>query len=66
MSETHPTIYLFHGDDEYAISQAVDELERKLGDPATASLNKPEAEVIRALTACGPGAALVNPNEYGG
>jgi DNA polymerase-3 subunit delta len=39
MSETHPTIYLFHGDDEYAISQAVDELERKLGDPATASLN---------------------------
>ncbi len=39
MSETHPTIYLLHGDDEYAIAQMVDELERKLGDPATASLN---------------------------
>jgi DNA polymerase-3 subunit delta len=39
MSETHPTIYLLHGDDEYAIAQAVDELERKLGDPAAASLN---------------------------
>jgi DNA polymerase-3 subunit delta len=39
MSETHPTIYLLHGDDEYAIAQAVDELEHKLGEPATASLN---------------------------
>jgi DNA polymerase-3 subunit delta len=32
-------IYLLHGEDEYAIAQALAELENKLGDPATAAMN---------------------------
>lgn len=34
-----PVIYLFYGDDEFAISEAVKTLKAKLGDPSTASLN---------------------------
>ena len=39
MGETHPVIYLLNGEDEFSIAHFVDELERKLGDPATASMN---------------------------
>jgi DNA polymerase III subunit delta len=39
MSEAHPVIYLLNGEDEFSIARFVDELERKLGDPATASMN---------------------------
>jgi len=39
MGETHPVIYLLNGEDEFSIARFVDELERKLGDPATASMN---------------------------
>jgi DNA polymerase-3 subunit delta len=39
VSETAPVIYLLYGDDEFAISQFVAELEKKVGDPATATLN---------------------------
>lgn len=39
MGESHPIIYLLNGEDEFAIAHFVDELERKLGDPATASMN---------------------------
>jgi DNA polymerase-3 subunit delta len=39
MGETAPIIYLLNGEDEYAIAEYVNELERKLGDPATAALN---------------------------
>ena len=39
MGDPHPIVYLLHGEDELAIAHFVDELERKLGDPATASMN---------------------------
>jgi DNA polymerase-3 subunit delta len=39
MGESHPVIYLLNGEDEFSIARFVDELERKLGDPATASMN---------------------------
>lgn len=39
MSESPPVIYLLYGDDEYAISQFVKEMEGKLGDESIASLN---------------------------
>lgn len=39
MSEAVPVIYVLHGDDEFAISQRLAELEQKLGDPATAAMN---------------------------
>ncbi len=39
MSDTTPVVYILHGDDEYAIAQQLDDLERKLGDPVTASMN---------------------------
>ncbi|MEA3350484.1 MAG: DNA polymerase III subunit delta [Chloroflexota bacterium] len=34
-----PTIYLLHGDDEYAIAQQISAMEAKLGDPTSADLN---------------------------
>ena len=34
-----PSVYLFHGEDEFTISQEIEKLERKLGDAAIASLN---------------------------
>jgi DNA polymerase-3 subunit delta len=34
-----PLVYLFHGDDEIAMRAAVDSLQSKLGDPASAEMN---------------------------
>jgi DNA polymerase-3 subunit delta len=39
MSAPTPSIYLLHGDDEFAISQQLADFEQKLGDPALADLN---------------------------
>jgi DNA polymerase-3 subunit delta len=39
MSASTPVIYLLHGEDEYAIAQQLNDLEAKLGDAATASMN---------------------------
>jgi DNA polymerase-3 subunit delta len=39
MGETAPVIYLLNGEDEYAIAEFVNQLERSLGDPATVSMN---------------------------
>lgn len=35
----NPVVYIFHGDDEYAIAENVSELETKVGDPTTAAMN---------------------------
>ena len=34
-----PVIYILHGDDEYAITQFISNMESKMGDPSTAGLN---------------------------
>jgi DNA polymerase-3 subunit delta len=34
-----PVIYLFYGDDDFAISQQLAQLQEKMGDPSTAGLN---------------------------
>ncbi len=34
-----PQVYLFHGEDEYSISQEIEKLEKKVGDGGIASLN---------------------------
>lgn len=34
-----PTVYILHGDDEYAIARFVADLEARLGDPGTAAMN---------------------------
>jgi DNA polymerase III subunit delta len=34
-----PVVYLLHGDDEYAISQFITNMEAKMGDPSTAGMN---------------------------
>jgi DNA polymerase III subunit delta len=39
MGTPTPTIYLLHGDDEFAIARFVTDLEEKLGDPALADMN---------------------------
>ncbi len=39
MSESPPVVYFLYGDDEYAISQFVKEMEGKLGDESIASMN---------------------------
>jgi len=39
MAESAPVVYLLHGEDEFKISQFLSEMEGKLGDPATASMN---------------------------
>ena len=39
MGDTTPLVYILHGDDEFAISQRLAELETRLGDPATAGMN---------------------------
>ncbi len=39
MPESTPVVYLFHGDDEYAIAQEVAGMEKKMGDPVTAAMN---------------------------
>ena len=37
--DSTPTVYILHGEDEYAIAQAISEMESRLGDPSFASLN---------------------------
>lgn len=37
--EEKPVVYIFHGDDEWAINQAVGKLYNQLGDPVTADMN---------------------------
>ena len=39
MAETPPVVYFLHGEDEYAIAQTLADLEKRLGDPATADMN---------------------------
>jgi DNA polymerase-3 subunit delta len=39
MADPLPTVYLFYGDDELAMKEAVDQIRAKLGDSATADLN---------------------------
>ena len=39
MTEHKPTVYIFHGDDEFAITQAVNEIISKIGDPSTAEMD---------------------------
>ena len=39
MAESTPVIYFLHGEDEYAIAQTLTELEKRLGDQATAEMN---------------------------
>jgi len=36
---TKPSVYIFHGDDEFAIAQAVEAIIAQMGDPATAEMN---------------------------
>jgi DNA polymerase-3 subunit delta len=37
--EQKPVVYVFHGDDEFAISESIAELKSRLGDPSTVELN---------------------------
>jgi DNA polymerase-3 subunit delta len=37
--EMRPVIYVFHGDDEFAITEAIGNLKAKLGDPSIGELN---------------------------
>jgi DNA polymerase-3 subunit delta len=54
--ENKPIVYIFHGDDEQAIQQAMDGLFKQLGDPVTAEMNTTrldggqagEAEILNA------------------
>jgi DNA polymerase-3 subunit delta len=39
MAETTPVVYFLHGEDEYAIAQTLADLEKRLGDEATAEMN---------------------------
>jgi DNA polymerase-3 subunit delta len=39
MSESVPTVYILHGEDDFAISQFIDGLVSKMGDPTTALMN---------------------------
>ncbi len=39
MTDTLPTVYLFYGDDDLAMEEAIAKIKDKLGDPATADLN---------------------------
>jgi DNA polymerase III subunit delta len=39
MSESKPVVYIFHGDDEYAIGQALAGIIAHMGDPSTAEMN---------------------------
>lgn len=44
MSETIPSVYLFDGEDEFTIAQAIKELMERLGDPALAEMNTTRLE----------------------
>jgi len=39
MTDSKPVVYIFHGDDEYAISQALAGIIAQMGDPSTAEMN---------------------------
>lgn len=39
MADHTPTVYLFYGDDDLAMEEAVTQIKQKLGDPANAELN---------------------------
>ena len=39
MTESKPVVYIFHGDDEFATSQALAGIESQMGDPSTAEMN---------------------------
>ena len=39
MAESKPVVYIFHGDDEFAIGQTLGGIESQLGDPSTAEMN---------------------------
>lgn len=39
MAESIPVVYILYGEDEFAIAQEIDGMEKKLGDPLTASMN---------------------------
>ena len=39
MSATRPSVYLLHGDDEFALAQEIAKMRELLGDPTTADMN---------------------------
>jgi DNA polymerase-3 subunit delta len=39
MTENKPVVYVFHGDDEFAIGEALKGLEAQMGDPSTVEMN---------------------------
>jgi DNA polymerase-3 subunit delta len=39
MSDSKPVVYIFHGDDEFAIGQALAGIESQIGDPSTVAMN---------------------------
>jgi len=39
MMESKPVVYIFHGDDEFAIGEALKVIETQMGDPSTAEMN---------------------------
>jgi len=39
MTDRKPVVYIFHGDDEFAIGQTLTEIESQMGDPSTAAMN---------------------------
>jgi DNA polymerase-3 subunit delta len=39
MTDHKPVVYIFHGDDEFAIGQALIGIESQMGDPSTAAMN---------------------------
>ena len=39
MTEQRPSLYLFHGDDEFAINQELTKMRSRLGDETTADMN---------------------------
>jgi DNA polymerase-3 subunit delta len=55
-----PAVYIFHGDDEVAIREAIANLQKKLGDPTTADMNTTRLEAgytleaIRAAASAAP------------
>ncbi|MBI3158091.1 MAG: DNA polymerase III subunit delta [Chloroflexi bacterium] len=44
MTDAKPTVYLLHGEDDYAIGQFIRAMQDKLGDPATAEMNTTRLE----------------------
>lgn len=44
VEEQKPVVYIFHGDDELAISESITKLKSRLGDPSTVDLNVTELD----------------------